>query len=139
MSQGILRDEWWTPDEFFRSVERREGPFDLDAAASALNSKCRKFFTVKDDSLNQAWFGTVWCNPPYRKILKWVKKAHLEVTEGRCSKVVLLLPSHTSTEWFHYALKYGRIEFIKGKLKFGGCVGVPFWGSVLVVFEREAK
>jgi hypothetical protein len=50
-------------------------------------------------------------------------------------EVVMLLPSHTATEWFHFALEHGKVEFIKGKLKFGGAKGVPFTGSVVVVFE----
>ena len=137
MSQLTLRDEWWTPDEFFRQVEEKEGPFDLDAAASALNAKCSRFYSEEVNSLDQKWFGRVWCNPPYRKILQWVKKAHDEVTSGNCEKVVLLLPSDTSTQWFHFAFEHGRVEFLKGRLKFGGALQNAPWGCLLIVFEQE--
>lgn len=133
-SQLLLRDEWYTPDATFQDLAARHGPFDLDVAASALNSKCPKYFTAADDALKQDWHGVVWCNPPYRNLLQWVHKAHYEVSVGNCSKVVMLLPAHTATEWFHFALENGRVEFIKGKLRFGGTTGVPFFGSVVVVF-----
>ena len=135
MSQAVLRDEFWTPDEAFNNLSQRYGPFTLDAAASALNTKCTKYWSEADDALSKDWCGVVWCNPPYRKILNWIQKAHQEVKNGNAKRVVMLLPSHTSTTWFHYALEHGTVEFIKGKLKFGGLPGVPFFGSVVVVFE----
>ena len=137
MGQPILRDEFYTPDDFYQKCVDKYGPFTLDVAASALNTKCPKFFTEDQNGLDQEWRGRVWCNPPYRKILRWVEKAHAEVLYGRAEIVVLLLPAHTATEWFHFALEYGKVEFIKGKLKFGGLSGVPFFGSVLVIFERK--
>ena len=87
-----------------------------------------------NDALKQEWHGRVWCNPPYRKILSWVKHTHQEVISCRSEVAVMLLPSHTATEWFHYVLEHGKHEFIKGKLKFGGVKGVPFFGSVFVIF-----
>jgi len=132
-----LRDEWYTPDDLFDRLAEKYGPFDLDAAASALNSKCPKFYTVEDDSLSQPWSGRVWCNPPYRNLIDWVTKAYREVTEGEADRVVLLLPGHTATKWFHFALEHGKVEFIEGKVKFGGASGVPFWGSVIVVFDPK--
>ena len=135
VSQQVLRDEFWTPDATFDDLNARYGPFELDVAASALNTKCRRFYTEQDNALSKKWKGVVWCNPPYRNILKWVIKAHHEVKEGNAKRVVMLLPSHTATTWFHYALEHGKVEFIKGKLKFGGLKGVPFFGSVVVIFE----
>lgn len=138
MSQLVLRDEWYTPDDVYGRIYDKYGPFTLDAAASALNTKCSRFWTVEDDSLTKPWTGRVWCNPPYKNILQWIDKGIHEVQKGNAERVVFLLPSHTSTAWFHKALEFGRVEFLKGKVKFGGSNGVPFWGSVVVVFERGA-
>jgi phage N-6-adenine-methyltransferase len=135
VSQLLIRDEWYTPDDTFGDLQARFGPFDLDVAASALNTKCRRYFTSEDDALQKEWHGVVWCNPPYRNLLRWVKKAHSEVHNGKAKRVVMLLPSHTSTEWFHFALEHGTVEFLKGRVKFGGARREPFTGSVVVVFQ----
>ena len=133
--QVLLRDEWYTPDEVYQDLNARYGPFDLDAAASALNAKCKRFIDAKTDALNVDWNGKiVWLNPPYRNIKRWIDKAYWEVEEGNVCRVVMLLPAHTATEWFHFAMAAGKVEFLKGKIKFGGSKGVGFTGSVVVVF-----
>jgi phage N-6-adenine-methyltransferase len=132
-----LRDEWYTPDEVFQPLAAKYGPFTLDAAASVFNSKCNDFWPAHENALTKPWKGVVWCNPPYRKILDWVTKARTEVLIGNASRVVLLLPAHTATTWFHYALEHGKIEFLRGKVKFGGSKGQPFFGSIVVIFEAQ--
>ena len=49
-------DEWATPKDFFKSLDE-EFHFDLDAAASHINHKCNKYFTIEDDGLTQNWGG----------------------------------------------------------------------------------
>lgn len=75
-------------------------------------------------------------NPPYGKeIGKWVKKAYEESLKG--TKVVCLLPARTDTKWFHeYCLK-GKIEFIKGRLKFGKSKNSAPFPSMVVVFGGD--
>ncbi len=136
--QLLLRDEWYTPDAVFQGLASKYGPFDLDPAASALNTKAPRFFSVEQDGLAQDWKGVVWCNPPYKNLIRWVKKAWNEVDCGNAKRVVMLLPSHTSTEWFHFALEHGSIEFLKGRISFGGSKGSPFWGSIVVVFGGQS-
>ena len=122
---------WSTPDDLF-------GPFDLDVAASAENTKCSAFYDIESDGLNQPWRGSVWCNPPYKDLIKWVSKAYNEVHGlRRCESACLLLPAQTSTAWFHdLALPYGMIHWIRGKRKFGGAKWNAFMPSVAVVFRR---
>jgi len=69
----------------------------------------------------------------------WVAKAAAEAAKGRPG--VALLPSRTDTKWFHrhvYPVLRSRpddVEFLEGRLKFGGAkAGAPF-PSVLVVFR----
>jgi hypothetical protein len=86
------------------------------------------------DGLQQKWKGVCWMNPPYGKeIKKWMKKAYESSLEG--ATVVCLVPSRTDTKWWHeYAMK-GEIEFIKGRLKFGGSKNSAPFPSAVVVFK----
>lgn len=49
-------DEWTTPQAFYDEINK-EFHFDLDAAASHINHKCNKYFTIEDDGLTQNWGG----------------------------------------------------------------------------------
>lgn len=98
------------------------------------NAKCEKFFTPEMDGLKQEWTGVCWCNPPYgRQIGKWVEKACKSF-----ATVVMLIPARTDTKWFHdYCLPYGKIEFLRGRLKFGGCENPAPFPSMIVVFKAD--
>lgn len=128
-------DEWATPNKFFESLDE-EFNFDLDAAASDDNHKCKEYFTIEKDGLSQSWAGCrVFCNPPYSQIDKWVEKAFRE-TRNDNTLVVLLIPSRTDTRYFHnYIYQRAEIRFVKGRLKFGdGKNSAPF-PSMLVIFR----
>jgi site-specific DNA-methyltransferase (adenine-specific) len=129
-------DNWFTPADLFNEIEEKYGPFDMDVAASSMNTKCAVYITEQQNALECDWRGSVWCNPPYVKLIEWVRKAYLEVKSGRCSRVTMLLPAQTSTNWFHdYALKYGELYWIRGKRKFGGRSDQSIMPSVVVVFD----
>ena len=100
------------------------------------NAKCAKYYTEEMDGLSQEWRGVCWMNPPYgRTIGKWMKKAYESSLEG--ATVVCLVPARTDTNWWHdYAMK-GDIEFIKGRLKFGGSKNSAPFPSAVVVFKQE--
>jgi hypothetical protein len=74
-------------------------------------------------------------NPPYGKdIIKWLAKAAF----GGAKIVVALLPVRTDTKWFHYYCYLQRnveIEFLKGRLKFGGCKNSAPFPSMVVIFR----
>lgn len=130
-------DLWGTPQAFFDRYNTTHY-FDLDVCANQDNAKCEKFYTVVEDGLKQEWVGNVWMNPPYgREIGKWVEKAYNSVFINKtANKVVCLLPSRTDTKWFHNYCVKGDVEFIKGRLKFGGAKnGAPF-PSMVVIFEE---
>lgn len=100
------------------------------------NAKCKRFFTPEMDGLKQEWTGVCWCNPPYgRQIGKWVEKAVKSF-----ATVVMLLPARTDTKWFHdWCLPYGKIEFLRGRLKFGGCDNSAPFPSMIVIFEADKE
>ena len=80
----------------------------------------------------------MWLNPPYgRQIGKWVQKAY-EESRKPGTVVVCLIPARTDTAWFHdYCLPYGRIEFIRGRVRFGGSQYDAPFPSMVVVFKAE--
>lgn len=60
-------DDWATPKQFFADLNQRY-QFTLDPCASDMNYKCRKYFTVKEDGLQQEWWGgQMFCKPAIRK------------------------------------------------------------------------
>ncbi len=127
-------DLWATPDDFFAAQHKKHG-FTLDVCATPENAKCADYFTKEQDGLKQLWQGVVWMNPPYgRTIGNWMRKAYESFQDG--AKVVCLVPARTDTAWWHdYAMK-GRIEFIRGRLKFGGHKNSAPFPSALVGFEH---
>lgn len=128
-------DEWATPQDFFNELDR-EFHFDLDPCATQENHKCERFFTAEQNGLVQNWGGcTVFCNPPYSEIAKWVEKAYREGTKDN-TVVVLLIPSRTDTRYFHNFIHHrSEIRFVRGRLKFGdGKSSAPF-PSMVVIFR----
>lgn len=135
------RQNWETPKELFKSLDK-EFHFTLDPASSTENHKCEKYYTKKENGLEQSWKGErVFLNPPYSKELpKWIEKAYKEAKEG--TLIVILMPSRTDTKYFHkYIYNKAEIRFIKGRIKFeiGGEQtknSAPF-PSMIVVYNNE--
>jgi phage N-6-adenine-methyltransferase len=128
-------DLWATPQDFFNKYNDVYN-FEIDVCANFQNAKCKIYFDIEQNGLNQEWIGRCWMNPPYgRDIGKWMKKAYESSLLG--AVVVCLVPSRTDTKWWHdYAMK-GNIEFIKGRLKFGGHNNSAPFPSAIVVFNGD--
>lgn len=133
--------EWSTPPEFFKKLDWRFGPFDLDPCATPHNTTCANFYTEVENGLSKSWKGhTVFVNPPYgRGIDAWIKKGYEEAQDAD-TKVVMLIPARTDTKYWHdYVMKAEMVFFIKGRLKFGeGANSAPF-PSALVVFTKRPE
>lgn len=128
------KGDYETPDDLFAALDR-EFHFTLDAAASADNAKCAKYYTIEDNALQQDWPGVVWLNPPYgRGIGDWIAKAVEESRKG--ATVVCLLPARTDTKWFHRYVKpnASEIRFLEGRITFKGTPTAAPFPSVVVVF-----
>lgn len=85
----------------------------------------------------QSWDGErVFCNPPYgREIKEWVKKA-----SESDAVTVMLLPARTDTAWFHdYIYNKHKIDFFRGRLKFGDSKNSAPFPSMLVTFHNRGK
>lgn len=126
--------EWETPQDLFDKLNSIYH-FTLDPCATKNNKKCSKFYSRKDDGLSKNWNKEiVFMNPPYGKeISKWMKKAFESWKQG--AKVCCLIPARTDTIWWHDYVedKAISVNFIKGRLNFGGKYNAPF-PSVLVFY-----
>ena len=132
--------EWETPIEFFAPLNE-EFNFTLDVAATQLNKKVEKCFTLEDNGLEKSWKNEVcWMNPPYgREMTKWILKAKIESEQNNVT-IVCLIPARTNTSWWHnICLKASEIRFVLGRPKFGGAKhGLPF-PLALVIFSPYAE
>lgn len=136
--------EWETPPELFRRLDEQYH-FTLDAAATAENALCKRYFTKETDGLSQPWQtdGAVWCNPPYgRSVAKWVRKAYFESMGGQT--IVMLIPARVDTAWFHdWVYHKAELRFIRGRLHYG-LNGIPAkynsaFPSMIVIYNgRDA-
>ena len=116
---------WETPRDFFDKLDLLFGPFELDAAATAKNSKCPKHLSAREDALSVPWTTSeyrqaIFCNPPYgRGIDKWIRKAEAEARMQR-RQVFMLLPARTDAKWFHDIVwaRANRLWFVRGRIRF---------------------
>ncbi len=146
-------DDRTTPPEVFGPLNARFG-FTLDAAASAGNARCARYFTAADDGLTQPWMGqVVWCNPPYSRIRPWVVKAWNEYPDT--SGIVMLLPANrTEQEWWQALVEPYRdrpgspltVEFMPDRIRFlkpGQAKAAPNerppFGCCLLIWRRTPR
>ena len=148
-------DDRATTPEDFAAIAARLGPFTVDVAAAAHNTKCERFYDVAADGLAQSWAGErVWCNPPYSSIEPWLVKAWAEVD---AETIVMLLPANRTEQgwWQRHVEPYRdrlcvaaprllRVEFLPGRMRFirAGATEVgpnerPPFGCCLLVWEAS--
>ena len=148
-----------TPDDLFKFVANLF-PMAVDVAASAENTKIKRFYDEAQDGLKTPWskYGN-WCNPPYERpepkcsencakkkceergyhlvsykpgLIDWIRRAHNEAKYG--SPSVLLIPARTAEKWFQYAWASECLVFLKGRLKFKGAKSNAPFPSALAIF-----
>jgi phage N-6-adenine-methyltransferase len=132
-------DEWETPLDFYKGLDSVYH-FTLDPCATFENKKCKKFFTKKENGLQQSWKNeVVFVNPPYSNIKDWAIKCNYEYLRGNAT-VVMLIPSRTDTDAFHYycmeATSYG---FIHHRLHFSGNKTPAPFPSMLVIHDVKER
>lgn len=145
-----------TPDEVMKELRATYGVFDLDAAATRDNAKAPRYLgpdheTRRNrDALAVWWFemgDLVWLNCPYSEIPIWLKHVKANVKSApRDFRVVCLLPSSTSTYWWHKYIYYRRrrtwrplvrsVDFWPRRIVFGPHSTGAKWPSVVVEFGK---
>lgn len=129
-------DNWATPDWLFDALDA-EFHFTLDPCCDSSNARCARNFTIKDNGLLQDWSrDTVFMNPPYSQVAKWISKAYGASLEG--ATVVCLVASRTDTRWWHEFAMKAEVRFLRGRLRFGGAKhSAPFPSAVIVFRSRQ--
>lgn len=114
-SPVMKNDEWLTPPEIIKTL----GRFDLDPCAPSADRRpwatAIHHYSKQDDGLKQAWFGRVWCNPPFGKeAAKWLRKL------ADHGNGIGLIPARTETAMFYESVwpRADAICFIKGRPHF---------------------
>lgn len=142
MNKGIMSSNnpcWGTPQSLYDEVDK-EFKFTLDACADPNNYKHPNYYSEQDDALTKDWFGRVFMNPPYGRVIgTWIEKAYHESLTN-AEVVVCLIPARTDTAYWHDYVMRGEIRFIRGRLKFedenrNPKLGAPF-PSAIVIFRR---
>ena len=132
--------KWETPQDFYDKLDA-EFNFTLDPCCEKETAKCNKYYTSKENGLEQDWEGeTVFCNPPYGREQKlWIEKCWKESNKPDTT-VVMLLPARTDTIAFHkYIYNRAEIRFIKGRLKFGNSKHSAPFPSMVVIYKTKQR
>lgn len=94
---------WPTPSWLFDPLNARHR-FDLDAAASKGNAKCRRYFTEEQNALTRAWRCRCgFLNHPYGQQPGndvWTAYARRQVELGIARSLCLLVPVKAETAWY---------------------------------------
>lgn len=127
---GHNHQSWRTPADLYRTLDE-EFAFDCDPCPADPDR----------DGLIARWGGSVFLNPPYRDIQRWLKRAVGEWQRG--ASIVALLPVRTDTAWFHeLVLGTGaEVRWIRGRLRFEGHAGAgrPTFASMIVVWRGTGR
>ena len=135
------RQDWTTP-QYLSDKLNKEFNFNYDLAASAENTKCKKFYSKENDGLKQNWNGVCWLNPPYgdktSKMVDWIKESYNQTQKNENLTVVMLIPARTNCKWWdNYIMKSAEVRFIIGRPKFGDSKhGLP-QPLAIVVFKKS--
>jgi phage N-6-adenine-methyltransferase len=151
-------DDRGTPQDFWDELNERYH-FTLDVAAAPHNAKTANYYTRLADGLLQPWTGSVWCNPPYSGLDRWLEKAWKEWNRAHRlwgppppSRIVMLLPANRPEQpWWQEHVEPHRdrfgspltVRFLPGRLRFikPGATEVkpnerPPFGCCLLIWSR---
>lgn len=126
-------DEWITPPEVFDPLHAEFG-FDFDACARVGLERVPVSITPEDDALAIPWHvvgSTAWCNPPYTRVDRWVRKAYEESKRGVTTALLMFLRPETA-DFQDVVMPYAaEVRLIRGRVYFvAGCDMVDKKGVV---------
>lgn len=114
---------WSTPSTLIKPILEAldRDHFDLDPASPRRPTvPCSRHYTVKDGGLWLPWCGTVFVNPPYDDVPRWVEKAILKFERGRADKIVAVIPFRPETKAWKTVVGSEAVIFtLDDRLKFG--------------------
>lgn len=117
------------PEVFWRVINA-EFEFQLDACATEQTKKTPEYIGPDHplrelrDAFSCYWVGEpdylrVWCNPPFRDVIDWHKKAHEEADRHPSAVIAVLGLPGGSQEWFRFAHKNAsEIRILTPRIQF---------------------
>ena len=118
-----MNDEWYTPPEYVEAARTVLGHFDIDVASNDIAQqtiKASRYYTIEDSSLelDAYWFGTVWMNPPYSRVIQqFCDKLVREYSFGHTKAAIVLTNNGTDTSWWHSIANIASaLCFTKGQM-----------------------
>jgi transcriptional regulator with XRE-family HTH domain len=117
------RDSRFTPHDFMMPVYAAFGEVDIDPCANALSpviARRRILLSEGGDGLTDDWSGGLaFVNPPFSKLLIWLRRAYAQWLAGHVQTVVCLVPVRTDSSWFHETLSaQASIYLLRGRVRF---------------------
>ena len=123
-------EEWLTPPKFIEAARTVLGKIDLDPCSTAFaNSRVNatKYYSAEDDGLSHEWTGTVWLNPPYNNVDRFIKKL---IDSPEVTAAITFTNSCTETKWYQALISHasavcfpsGRTHFEKPDGSHGPCM-----------------
>lgn len=143
-------NEWYTPAEYVNAARELMGAIDVDPASCIEANRivnAEKFFTMRENGLQQPWQGRIWLNPPYgfedgksnQEI--WSHQLIERYRAGLVAEAILLVNANTEAKWFQPLYSY-LICFTNHRIRFHGANGTsnqPTQGNALIYFGRQHK
>ena len=159
MTEKELRASWETPSDFWCWVNGIFH-FDLDACASAENTKCACWHvpygsvpetgSVIVDGLDGEWNiytdrpTAVWCNPGYNNVAPWLQKAYEETQKHANMTACVLTHAGLGTRWFdRYIHRMDELWILNPRIQFIAPEGIKQTSnprdSLLWVFRNSCS
>ncbi len=150
---GKSKQDYGTPIELIRAVEKRWGALTLDLAASEHNAKAPYYFTAEDDFLKQDFTSGAglpdgalcWLNPPFENLGPWMAKCAVDAAKG--AQIIMLVPASVGSEWFAthvWPCPFSKVIALRPRLTFEGCKDpypkdcmLILWGSRVGLADPE--
>ena len=113
--------EHYTPKRIVDLVIGTLGGIDLDPCSNPGGSPiipAGSHFTPVENGLTRTWFGRVYLNPPYGRVIgSWVGKLVSEFRAGNVHSAIALVPARVDTAWFGELYGF-PVCFVRGRLRF---------------------
>ncbi|HEY9709852.1 MAG TPA: DNA N-6-adenine-methyltransferase [Oculatellaceae cyanobacterium] len=136
-------DEHYTPPNILQAVYECLDELDLDPCSnshSEPNVRAKKHFTIEDDGLAQEWLGSVFMNPPFSDIKRWVPHLISEYSSGRVTEAIALTKADTRTNWYKKLREACQaICFVEGYHKYGKAQTSATFGTLLTYFGNNPE
>ena len=129
---GRSKQDYATPMELIRAVEKRFGVIVHDLCAHAQNARVASYYSKEQDCFKQAWAkdfpaGNLWGNPEFGGgfIGHFAEKCYVE-SRQRDGLIIMLTPASIGSEWFAaHVEKKALVIGLRPRLSFDGIDPYP--------------